>query len=183
MKNAFCFLILTIYQLALATTFAWARHDSLTIINEQSLGDRIRNSKKPFVWLIFMTSRCGGTPYALRYINNVGSKYGDKVDIIPVFSDFHKNRESVHEILRVHKIPYPAFLISGEIPGHWLDARKRGFNLRNMLCEPCRADIIGVPYHLVFDSSRKVVLHGYPGSARYSPGIPEDFFPSLLATN
>lgn len=139
-------------------------------------------SGKELLWMTIFTEGCGGTPYAMKYINEVEEKYDDKVLILPISSDKYKWIGDMRKEVADNNMRRQVFIISEEKYGKYGDDRKKGKLYRDLICEECREDVIGVPYHLVFDKEGNVLYHGYV-SRNEKKGIPADFITYLLEKN
>lgn len=152
---------------------------SLPVINKDQLFQNIRESGKELNMVVIVTSGCGGTPGAIKYLKEVEEKYGNKVASFLLFSDSYKNSDDVKKILSRYNYQNQVYIIDQNY-GEKRDDRKKGTTFRNSFCDECQKDIIGVPYNLVFDKKLNILLHGYPNFRGPLQQIPSDYIGWLL---
>jgi len=155
-----------------------AKSTDITVaeITGPQLMETIRKNNKKLNWVILYTSGCSGTQYAIKYANEMVRKFGDSLGVYFLAGDNLKNIGNVKKVLFKYQTLLPKYIISDSY-GTYGDERKKCVKLRDDICRKCKKDIIGVPYHIVFDKTAEVVFHGFKS---YKNTLPEDFITYLM---
>lgn len=153
--------------------------DSLTIqnITEQQFAGLLSKSNKQLKFVVIYTPYCSGTPSMLNYVNEVRTKYPDKVDVLLLSSENIKQTGEVFKALNTGSVHMKTYMIDKQYKEARSDNRQKGFNFRNKICTECASDIIGVPYCLLYDAENKIIFHGYRG---YKNTLPSDIVTYFL---
>lgn len=147
------------------------------VIDEAGVQTLLTQSQKPLRLFTIITKGCGGTPDVLAYEVKISEEYGNQVDHWILVSDKVKDAPAVVSTLRKNGYKGLVYIIDDKYGNDPSDSRQKGTDFRNILCEECRDEIIGVPYKLLYNQNNSVIMHGYL-SARVSPqnaDLPSDF--------
>lgn len=134
------------------------------LIDKPILQNLIANTSSEITWVAIYTNLCSGTKYLNRNVNTIHRKYDNKVQILMCSSAPYKDVYELSRVLERDSINLnPVYMIdSKSYKDKWSDDREKGFSFRKDICEPCRNDIIGVPYSIFFNKKSEVVYYGYP---------------------
>ena len=164
------FLLLTQCLLSLAQSVAEIKKlnaidtNQIELIEKKKLHNLIRSTKSPYTLVAIYTNMCGGTKYLLNYVNKAHEKYSDSLQILLCSSMPYGSKNEMIKVLQKYSVNLsPVYIINSELykddPD---DDRMKGYRFRHSICKPCRKDIIGVPYYILFNQKGKVVYGGYP---------------------
>lgn len=156
--------------------------DSVTVqnITEAQLDSLLHMSDKQLKLVVIYTPYCGGTPSTMKYVNEVRTKYPDKVDVLLLSSESVKRTAEVSKSLRDNGVQMKTYIIDKQYKEARGDNRQKGFNFRNAICAECVSDEIGVPYCLLYDAGNNLIFHGYRG---FKNTLPSDIVTYFLEGN
>lgn len=150
-------------------------------IHYDQLKKELDKSPKKLKWVMLYTSMCHGTPYMLPYAKEVQEKYGDDVAIFLLASDDYATANWVKQKLFNYGVFFQTYIINNSY-GEFKDDRQKGFIIRNLLCETCKDDLIGVPYNLVFNQKNEIVFTKYRSYKKEGDSlVGADFIGDLLS--
>ena len=129
-------------------------------INFDQLKGELDKSSKKLKWVMIYTAMCSGTPHILPYAKEVKEKYGKDVDLFLLASDDYATTNTLKKKLYFYGINFQTYIINNSY-GEFKDNRQKGFIIRNLLCQSCTNDLIGVPYNLVFNQKNEIVFTKY----------------------
>jgi len=137
--------------------------NSIKLIDKSKLISKMTQSEKPIQLVLIYTNNCGGTIWALENIAKLNNKYPDKINFILCSSANEKNQRKMAELCVEHEVPLDTvYIIDGtKYKNDLEDEREKGFLFRNDICKECQKDNIGVPYHLIFDNSGRLLKAGF----------------------
>lgn len=147
------------------------------MIDETGVQTLLSQSQKPLRLFTIITPGCSGTPYALAYETEISEKYGDQVDHWILLSDAVKDVAYVVRALKTYGYKGVVYLIDDKYGNDTSDSRQKGTDFRNIVCEACRDEMIGVPYRLLYNQNNSVIIHGFlsAGASPQNAGLPSDF--------
>lgn len=152
----------------------------LMAIDSQHLAERIKSSQKLLKWVLLYSEGCSGTSLIMPYVKKVFEEYGADVDVTVIATDDYYGTAYIKRTLFKHGINLQTYIVDNKY-GEFKDYRQKGFLLRNQICIPCRGEVIGVPYNIVFDANGKVVYKGYRKYTRVHDTLKgADFIGDLL---
>lgn len=155
-----------------------AHHISL-VDNEILYRDILKNNNKVKMLVIF-TNHCAGTPYVFNDIARYREKFGDKMEFILCSSASKNDMEDLTKIVKSFEYKDSLYFINpAKYKEYRMDDRKKGFAFRNDICEPCKDDIIGVPYRIFFSSDNKVLFYGYSSKKNFDELLDKYFAESV----
>lgn len=109
------------------------------------------------------TNFCSGTKYLFQRIKYFDSLGYDQLHWVFCSSaDMRDSLETIQVMKKYGVYVDTLYMINNtEYKEKRSDDRYKGFLFRKDICEPCRKDIIGVPYTIVYNSQKEIVAFGY----------------------
>ena len=109
------------------------------------------------------TNFCGGTPFFFQRLKRLDSAGYKRVHWVCCSSaDLRDSLETVQVLKKYGVYIDTVYLIDNvKYKEKSSDDRYKGFVFRKDICLPCKKDIIGVPYTIVFDNKQNIVARGY----------------------
>ncbi|MBK7764092.1 MAG: hypothetical protein IPI46_12235 [Bacteroidetes bacterium] len=133
------------------------------LIDKNKLLRLCKSNNSKLTWVAIYTNHCSGTQYLLQDINNAILKYGNKFQILLCSSVPYAEVPEMLKVLNKYKVfVSPVYIIDSNFHKDDIeDNRVKGYDFRNDICKPCRSEIIGVPYSILFNKRGIIVYHGY----------------------
>jgi hypothetical protein len=109
------------------------------------------------------TNYCIGTKYLFQRIKYFDSLGYDQLHWVFCSSaDLRDSLETIQLMKRNHVYVDTLYMINNVgYKEKKSDDRYKGFVFRKDICTPCKKDIIGVPYTIVYNSQKEIVAYGY----------------------
>lgn len=109
------------------------------------------------------TNYCGGTKYLFQRIKYFDSLGYDQLHWVFCSSaDMRDTLETLQVMKKYGVYVDTLYMIDNtKYKEKRSDDRHKGFEFRKDVCEPCRKDIIGVPYTIVYNNLKEIVAFGY----------------------
>ena len=137
---------------------------STKIINKEILYNEVLTQPQyDYHVVTIYTNYCGGTPFFFQRLKRFDSAGYKRVHWVCCSSaDLNDSLETVQVLKKYGVYVDTVYLIDNkEYKEKRSDDRYKGFVFRKHICLPCKKDIIGVPYSIVFDNKKKIVAYGY----------------------
>ena len=135
----------------------------------------IARSNSELIFVLIISSKCGGTPGFIEYINILKEKYTKKqVDIILLSCDFVKDKVNIAKLCKKFNYVDTIYLIAKQYTTFKTkdDDRERSMSFRKAICDTCNHELNAVPYAFVYNKRKELIYYDIIGSA-YK--LPSDF--------
>jgi hypothetical protein len=135
----------------------------------------IAQSNSELIFVLIISSKCGGTPGFIEYINILKEKYTKKqVDIILLSCDFVKDKVNIAKLCKKYNYVDTIYLIAKQYTTFKTkdDDRERSMSFRKAICDTCNHELNAVPYAFVYNKRKELIYYEIIGSA-YK--LPSDF--------
>jgi hypothetical protein len=135
----------------------------------------IARSNSELIFVLIISSKCGGTPGFIEYTNILKEKYSKKqLDIILLSCDFVKDKVNIAKICKKYNYVDTIYLIAKQYATFKTkdDDRERSMSFRKAICDTCNHELNAVPYALVYNKRKELIYYDIIGSA-YK--LPSDF--------
>lgn len=168
MKPILFFIVLTMFgcKIGLAQSLYKMPVKSIStkIINKDILHNEVLSQLQyDYHVVTIYTNFCAGTPYFFQRLKRFDSAGYKRVNWVCCSSaDLRDSLETVQVLKKYGVYLDTVYLIDNiKYKEKRSDDRYKGFVFRKDICLPCKKDIIGVPYTIVFDNKKRIVAYGY----------------------
>lgn len=139
--------------------------NNIEVIDSLKLFSEVFKQNNKIKLVIIYTNNCIGTKFLFeKTIPNYKTAFGDKLDII-LASSAGQSKSNINDLIALLKeYNYNSksyFIDPLKYKEYWSYDRKKGFAFRNAICKPCKDDLIGVPYEIIFDEKGNYLIGGY----------------------
>lgn len=183
MRSIFIFSIFIVFFTSCNTSFEInhsAKVDSVFLtriitVDKLKYDSLIAQSKSELIFVLIISSKCGGTPGFIDYINILKEKYSkQQVDIILLSCDFEKDKVNIAKVCKKYNYVDTIYLIDKQYATFKTkdDDRERSMSFRKVICDTCNHELNAVPYAFVYNKRKELIYYDITGSA-YK--LPSDF--------
>lgn len=168
MKNVIYFLF--VFMLLFKTVSAQTRYSmpvkpiATKLINKEILYNDVLSQPNYDIHIVTVfTNYCPGTPQFFQRLKTLDSMGYKNIHWVCCSSaDLKDSLETIQTMKKYGVYVDTVYLInSNKYKEDKTDDRYKGFLFRKDVCKPCRRDIIGVPYTIIYDNKKRVIDKGY----------------------
>ncbi|MCB9063546.1 MAG: hypothetical protein H6551_00220 [Chitinophagales bacterium] len=147
----------------------------IELIDSAKLYNEVLKDNGKVKMVAIFTNYCVGTPYLFKDITKMKEQFGDKMEYILCSSAPKKRMDDLVQVLKANNYTGKVYFIDPAQYKEKSDDRKKGFDFRNAICEPCRDEVIGTPYRIFFSTKSEVLFHGYSSRNDFEKMLTEYF--------
>ncbi len=143
------------------------------LIDAGKLKQLVSDHKSGVSLVVIFTYTCGGTPFAYTEVKKLKEKYKESLNVLMCYSNNYNKLDYLAILHNKFGMSIDKYYVIDEAAykSKKMDDRHKGYMFRNAICEPCKNDVIGVPYYILFDSNNRALFNGYPSKVNLDSTI------------